>query len=126
MFETRNRKSYTCVNSACESSCLVNYITADTHSAPVAYAPSTSNSLDQTAPALASSSVDGWGELENDNQEENGSDQEGWDDVDPFEKSPPSLLSNIHAAQKRPVLQPKQPGKFYRSFVITQGHALLC
>ncbi|KAM0847909.1 hypothetical protein ACQ4PT_054729 [Festuca glaucescens] len=83
--------------------------TSDTHSAPVAYAPSTSNSLDQTASALSSSSVDGWGELENDNQGENGSDNEGWDDVDPFEeKSAPSLLSNIHAAQKRPVVQPKQ------------------
>ncbi|XP_047053794.1 N-terminal kinase-like protein [Lolium rigidum] len=84
--------------------------TSDTHSAPIAYAPSTSNSLDQTAPALSSSSVDGWGELENDNQGENGSDNEGWDDVDPFEeKSAPSLLSNIQAAQKRPVVQPKQP-----------------
>jgi SCY1-like protein 1 len=91
---------------------LVNCIVADTHSAPVVYAPSTSNSLDQTAPAT--SSVEGWGELENDNREENGSDNEGWDDVDPFEeKSPPSLLSNIHAAQKRPVVQPKQPSKFY-------------
>jgi SCY1-like protein 1 len=83
---------------------------ADTHSAPAAYAPSTSNSLNQTAPALSGSSVDGWGEVENDNQEGNGSDNEGWDNVDPFEeKSPPSLLSNIHAAQKRPVVQPKQP-----------------
>jgi SCY1-like protein 1 len=107
------------------------YIVADTHSAPIAYAPSTSNSLDQTAPALSSSSVDGWGELENDNQGENGSDNEGWDDVDPFEeKSAPSLLSNIQAAQKRPVVQPKQPGKLYfffcdGSFVIPQGRVHL-
>uniref|UniRef100_A0A0D3EVK4 Protein kinase domain-containing protein n=1 Tax=Oryza barthii TaxID=65489 RepID=A0A0D3EVK4_9ORYZ len=86
-------------------------VTSDNRSSTVAYAPSTSSSLDQTAPASARSSVDGWGEIENDNtQEENGSDKEGWDDVDPFdEKPPPSLLSNIQAAQKRPVAQPKQP-----------------
>uniref|UniRef100_A0A0E0FV16 Protein kinase domain-containing protein n=1 Tax=Oryza nivara TaxID=4536 RepID=A0A0E0FV16_ORYNI len=86
-------------------------VTSDNRSSTVAYAPSTSSSLDQTAPASARSSVDGWGEIENDNtQEENGSDNEGWDDVDPFdEKPPPSLLSNIQAAQKRPVAQPKQP-----------------
>ncbi|KAL6616301.1 hypothetical protein ACP70R_038571 [Stipagrostis hirtigluma subsp. patula] len=75
------------------------------------YAPSTSSSLDHAASASARSSVDGWGELEDGNiQEENGSDKEGWDDVDPFEDKPsPSLLSNIQAAQKRPVVQPKQP-----------------
>ncbi|KAL5227705.1 hypothetical protein ABZP36_015970 [Zizania latifolia] len=86
-------------------------VTSDNQSATIAYAPSTSSSLDQTAPASARSSVDGWGEIENDNiNEENGSDKEGWDDVDPFdEKPPPSLLSNIQAAQKRPVVQPKQP-----------------
>lgn len=99
---------------ACESSSCVNSIVTDTQSATVAYAPSTSSSFDQTAPASARSSVDGWGELENDNiHEENGSDKEGWDDVDPFEeKAPPSLLSNIQAAQKRPVVQPTRPGKF--------------
>ncbi|KAL6853771.1 hypothetical protein ACP4OV_019800 [Aristida adscensionis] len=85
--------------------------TQDTHSATVAYTPSTSSSLDQAASASARSSVDGWGELEDGNiQEENGSDKEGWDDVDPFEDKPaPSVLSNIQAAQKRPVVQPKQP-----------------
>lgn len=107
------------------------YIVTDTHSAPAAYTPATtSNSFDQTAPASASSSMDGWGELENGNQEENGSDNEGWDDVDPFEeKSPPSLLSNIQAAQKRPVVQPKQPSKFYLSVVVhlylKEGHVHL-
>jgi SCY1-like protein 1 len=82
----------------------------DTQSATVAYAPSMSSSLDQAAPASARSSVDGWGDLEDANDhEENGSDKDGWDDVDPFEdKASPSLLSNIQAAQKRPVVQPKQ------------------
>ncbi|CAL4946827.1 unnamed protein product [Urochloa decumbens] len=81
-----------------------------TSAATPGYAPSTSSSLDKAAPASARSSVDGWGELEDDNiHEENGSDKEGWDDVDPFDdKASPSLLSNIQAAQKRPVVQPKQ------------------
>ncbi|KAG2601581.1 probable inactive serine/threonine-protein kinase scy1 isoform X2 [Panicum virgatum] len=84
--------------------------TPGTQASTVGYAPSTSGSFDQAAPASARSSVDGWGELEDrNNQEENGSDKEGWDDVDPFDdKPPPSLLSNIQAAQKRPVVQPKQ------------------
>ncbi|CAD6229331.1 unnamed protein product [Miscanthus lutarioriparius] len=82
----------------------------DTQASTLAYAPSTSSSLDQAAPASARSSVDGWGELEDGNiHEENSSDKDGWDDVDPFEVKPsPSLLSNIQAAQKRPVVQPKQ------------------
>lgn len=68
--------------------------------------------------------MDGWGEIENDNtQEENGSDNEGWDDVDPFdEKPPPSLLSNIQAAQKRPVAQPKQPGRLCFCYCICYIH----
>uniref|UniRef100_A0A0A9DUU6 Pco102994b n=1 Tax=Arundo donax TaxID=35708 RepID=A0A0A9DUU6_ARUDO len=85
--------------------------TPDAQSTTVTCAPSTSSSFDQAAPASARSSVDGWGELEDDNNrhEENGSDKEGWDDVDPFEDKPsPALLSNIQAAQKRPVVQPKQ------------------
>ncbi|CAL4946826.1 unnamed protein product [Urochloa decumbens] len=84
--------------------------TPGTQASTAGYAPSTSSSLDKAAPASARSSVDGWGELEDDNiHEENGSDKEGWDDVDPFDdKASPSLLSNIQAAQKRPVVQPKQ------------------
>jgi len=84
--------------------------TPGTQASTVGHAPSTSSSFDQAAPASARSSVDGWGELEDGNiQEENGSDKEGWDDVDPFDDKPsPSLLSNIQAAQKRPVVQPKQ------------------
>ncbi|CAO1946403.1 unnamed protein product [Urochloa humidicola] len=84
--------------------------TPGTQASTAGYAPSTSSSLDKAAPASARSSVDGWGELEDDNiNDENGSDKEGWDDVDPFDdKASPSLLSNIQAAQKRPVVQPKQ------------------
>lgn len=93
---------------------------ADTQASTLAYAPSTSSSLDQAAPASARSSVDGWGELEDGNiHEENSSDKDGWDDVDPFEDKPsPSLLSNIQAAQKRPVVQPKQAGKLLLSSVL--------
>ncbi|PWZ32845.1 hypothetical protein Zm00014a_014315 [Zea mays] len=81
----------------------------ETQASTLAYAQSTSSSLDQAAPASARSSEDGWGELEDDNIHEENSDKDGWDDVDPFEDKPsPSLLSNIQAAQKRPVAQPKQ------------------
>ncbi|ONM36815.1 Protein kinase family protein with ARM repeat domain [Zea mays] len=81
----------------------------ETQASTPAYAQSTSSSLDQAAPASARSSEDGWGELEDDNIHEENSDKDGWDDVDPFEDKPsPSLLSNIQAAQKRPVAQPKQ------------------
>jgi len=92
----------------------INSVATGTQASTGGYAPSTSSSFDQAAPASARSSVDGWGELEDrNNQEENGSDKEGWDDVDPFDdKPPPPLLSNIQAAQKRPVVQPKQAGKF--------------
>lgn len=95
-------------------STIINSIATDTQASTLAYAPSTSSSLDQAAPASARSSVDGWGELEDGNiQEENSIDKGGWDDVDPFDDKPSlSLLSNIQAAQKRPVVQPKQAGKF--------------
>jgi hypothetical protein len=92
----------------------INSIATGTQASTVGHAPSTSITLDHAAPASARSSVDGWGELDDGTiQEENGSDKEGWDDVDPFDDKPsPSLLSNIQAAQKRPVVQPKQTGKF--------------
>nr|CAB3474635.1 unnamed protein product [Digitaria exilis] len=91
--------------------------TPGTQASSVGYAPSTSSSLDQAAPASARSSVDGWGELEDGNvHEENGSDKEGWDDIDTFDDKPsPSLLSNIQAAQKRPVVQPKPAVKAPKS-----------
>jgi hypothetical protein len=103
---------------------------SDTQASTLAYAPSTSTSLDQAASASTRSSVDGWGELEDGNiHEENSSDKDGWDDVDPFEDKPsPSLLSNIQAAQKRPVVQPKQPGKLLSSsvlFCFMQSHGHL-
>nr|TKR91191.1 hypothetical protein D5086_0000225820 [Populus alba] len=52
-------------------------------------------------------STDGWGEIENGIQEEQGSDKDGWDDIESFEEPKPSpALVNIQAAQKRPVSQP--------------------
>ncbi|KAI5555073.1 hypothetical protein BDE02_19G056500 [Populus trichocarpa] len=52
-------------------------------------------------------STDGWGEIENGIHEEQGSDKDGWDDIEPFEEPKPSpALVNIQAAQKRPVSQP--------------------
>lgn len=77
-------------------------------------AASTSSSLDQPSPP-SPRSVDGWGELDDENLHDDihDSDKEGWDDVDPLEeqKPPPPSLTNIQAAQKRPVVQPKQQGK---------------
>ncbi|KAG6737703.1 hypothetical protein POTOM_059231 [Populus tomentosa] len=52
-------------------------------------------------------STDGWGEIENGIHEEQASDKDGWDDIEPFEEPKPSpALANIQAAQKRPVSQP--------------------
>nr|CAD1829532.1 unnamed protein product [Ananas comosus var. bracteatus] len=74
-------------------------------------AASTSSSLDQPSPP-SPRSVDGWGELDDGDLHDDihDSDKEGWDDVDPLEeqKPPPPSLTNIQAAQKRPVVQPKQ------------------
>ncbi|RDX83532.1 putative inactive serine/threonine-protein kinase scy1, partial [Mucuna pruriens] len=52
-------------------------------------------------------STDGWGELDNELDEEHGNDKDGWDDLEPLDeiKSTPSL-ANIQAAQRRPVSQP--------------------
>ncbi|KAJ4978377.1 hypothetical protein NE237_009157 [Protea cynaroides] len=47
-------------------------------------------------------STDGWGEIENGIHEENYSDKDGWDDIEP-----PAALVSIQAAQKRPVALPK-------------------
>ncbi|KAF9661431.1 hypothetical protein SADUNF_Sadunf19G0068000 [Salix dunnii] len=61
---------------------------------------------DQPVPE-SPTSTDGWGEIENGIHEEQGSDKDGWDDIEPFEESKPSpALVNIQAAQKRPVAQP--------------------
>jgi len=52
-------------------------------------------------------STDGWGELENGIQEDHESDRDGWDELEPLEETKPApALSNIQAAQRRPVSQP--------------------
>ncbi|XP_009798481.1 uncharacterized protein [Nicotiana sylvestris] len=57
---------------------------------------------------VSPTSTDGWGELENGIHEGNGSDKDGWDDIEPQEEPKPSpSLANIQAAQRRPVSQPK-------------------
>ncbi|XP_071705868.1 uncharacterized protein [Rutidosis leptorrhynchoides] len=62
---------------------------------------------DQAAP-VSPTSTDGWGELENGIREDHESEKDGWDDMLPLEDEKPSpALSNIQAAQKRPVIQPK-------------------
>ncbi|QCE12495.1 probable inactive serine/threonine-protein kinase scy1 [Vigna unguiculata] len=77
--------------------------------------------IETTAPARVSSatdlsehpvptsptSTDGWGELENGIQEDHESDRDGWDELEPLEETKPApALSNIQAAQRRPVSQP--------------------
>ncbi|XP_043724863.1 probable inactive serine/threonine-protein kinase scy1 isoform X2 [Telopea speciosissima] len=56
---------------------------------------------DQPVPS-SPTSTDGWGEIENGIHEENDSEKDGWDDIEPL----PALV-NIQAAQKRPVALPK-------------------
>ncbi|GAU43450.1 hypothetical protein TSUD_140870 [Trifolium subterraneum] len=52
-------------------------------------------------------STDGWGELENGIDEEPENDKDGWDDLEPLEETNPTpALTNIQAAQRRPVAQP--------------------
>ncbi|CAI9091892.1 OLC1v1027000C1 [Oldenlandia corymbosa var. corymbosa] len=66
--------------------------------------------LNQPEP-VSPSSTDGWGELENGIDVDQENDKEGWDDIEPLEDPKPSpVLANIQAAQKRPVVQPKQQG----------------
>ncbi|KAK1373965.1 putative inactive serine/threonine-protein kinase scy1 [Heracleum sosnowskyi] len=94
-------------------------------SAPLTTAASNASSVIETAsttagfgsgadfadqPALVSlTSNDGWGELENGIDDDNGSEIEGWDDIEPLEDPRSSqALATIQAAQKRPVSQPKQ------------------
>nr|XP_028954221.1 probable inactive serine/threonine-protein kinase scy1 isoform X2 [Malus domestica] len=84
----------------------------DTPSTAPAHISSTTDFGDQRIPD-SPTSTDGWGELENGTHEENESDKDGWDDVEPLEEPKPSpVLASIQAAQKRPVsqpaLQPKQ------------------
>ncbi|XP_077214839.1 kinase family with ARM repeat domain-containing protein isoform X2 [Tasmannia lanceolata] len=75
--------------------------------APV-HASSNTESADQPMPP-SPTSTDGWGEIENGIDEENDADKDRWDEFEPVEEQkPPPALANIQAAQKRPVIQPKQ------------------
>ncbi|XP_058110670.1 uncharacterized protein LOC131253619 [Magnolia sinica] len=73
------------------------------------HASYSTDSADQPIPA-SPTSTDGWGELENGIHDDRDDDKDGWDDIEPHEEQkPPPALANIQAAQKRPVVQPKQP-----------------
>ncbi|CAL5343765.1 unnamed protein product [Camellia sinensis] len=73
------------------------------------------DTADQPAP-VSPTSTEGWGEVENELQEEHESDKDGWDDVEPLEEPKPSpALTNIQAAQKWPVSQPKTHGNNIQS-----------
>lgn len=81
---------------------------------PVENAPTTvpirvSSSFDLTEQHTTESptSTEGWGEVENGFHAEDGSEKDGWDELEPLEEPKPSpALANIQAAQKRPVSQP--------------------
>ncbi|KAH0881976.1 LOW QUALITY PROTEIN: hypothetical protein HID58_058072, partial [Brassica napus] len=69
---------------------------------------SNSDFTDQPAPP-SPTSTDGWGDIENGISEGHDSDKDGWD-LDPIDEPKPApALSNIQAAQKRPVSQPSRP-----------------
>ncbi|XWS65613.1 hypothetical protein CRYUN_Cryun05aG0128600 [Craigia yunnanensis] len=74
--------------------------------APVHRVSSSTDFADQPMPA-SPTSTDGWGEIENGIDEEQDNENDGWDDIEPLEEPKPSpALTNIQAAQKRPVSQP--------------------
>ncbi|XVE86029.1 hypothetical protein DITRI_Ditri18aG0003400 [Diplodiscus trichospermus] len=76
------------------------------NTAPVHRVSSSTDFADQPMPP-SPTSTDGWGEIENGIHEEQDSDKDGWDDIEPLEEPKPSpALANIQAAQKRPVSQP--------------------
>ncbi|KAK6228780.1 hypothetical protein SCA6_001120 [Theobroma cacao] len=73
---------------------------------PVHRVSSSTDFADQPMPP-SPTSTDGWGEIENGIHEEEESEKDGWDDIEPLEEPKPSpALANIQAAQKRPVSQP--------------------
>ncbi|XP_007011363.2 PREDICTED: probable inactive serine/threonine-protein kinase scy1 isoform X1 [Theobroma cacao] len=73
---------------------------------PVHHVSSSTDFADQPMPP-SPTSTDGWGEIENGIHEEEESEKDGWDDIEPLEEPKPSpALANIQAAQKRPVSQP--------------------
>lgn len=86
----------------------------DTVSTPTINLISEAYMTDQPAPE-SPTSTDGWGEIENGIPDDNGSEKDGWDDIEPLEDPKPSaVLATIQAAQKRPVTQPKQGISFKR------------
>ncbi|KAJ4795995.1 N-terminal kinase-like protein [Rhynchospora pubera] len=92
------------VSSATSNSSLVTDVQS---TAPVRTA--SMSSFEQVAPPSPTRSADGWGDAEDGSVPDLGDEDGGWDDVDPFEEPKPTSLTNIQAAQKRPVSQPKQP-----------------
>lgn len=69
---------------------------------------SNSDFTDPPAPP-SPTSTDGWGDVENGISDGHESDKDGWD-LEPLDEPKPSpALSNIQAAQKRPVSQPSRP-----------------
>lgn len=96
---------------------------ADTPSAAPVRTASMS-SFEQVAPPSPTRSADGWGDAEDGSVPDMGDEDGGWDDVDPFDEPKPASLTNIQAAQKRPVSQPKQPGTLIL-FVISYSPLLM-
>ncbi|WJX58823.1 hypothetical protein P8452_44236 [Trifolium repens] len=66
--------------------------------------------MDNSIPGNASLLEYAWGELENGIDEEPENDKDGWDDLEPLEETKPTpVLTNIQAAQRRPVSHAKAP-----------------
>lgn len=81
-------------------------ILVDTPSTAPIRVNSTPDFTDHHAPT-SPTSTDGWGELENGIDLEPENDKDGWDDLEPLEETKPTpALTNIQAAQRRPVVQP--------------------
>lgn len=86
-------------------------VVVDTASLTAGDITSSSDIPEQTMPTSPTSVDDGWGELENGIHEDQETDKDGWDDIEPAEEPKPSaVLASIQAAQKRPVVQPKSQG----------------
>ncbi|XP_022764866.1 N-terminal kinase-like protein isoform X2 [Durio zibethinus] len=97
----------TAANSVTSAATTTSTASSETPStAPVHRVSSSTDFADQPMPP-SPTSTDGWGEIENGIHEEQDSDKDGWDDIEPLEETKPSpALANIQAAQKRPVSQP--------------------
>ncbi|KAI4370486.1 hypothetical protein MLD38_018837 [Melastoma candidum] len=80
-------------------------LTVETPSTTMVRPSSSTDLSDQPVPP-SPTSTDGWGEVENGIHEEQESEKDGWDDLEPLEEPKPApALANIQAAQKRPVSQ---------------------